>query len=102
MMEYKDKFGNKITADQLEMHLWDNQYKIIKQENIGKYFISTVWLGVPFGTFPPHDYFETIVFTNISDDVIDHSEELYRYRTLEEAKEGHERIVKEYKEKKDA
>jgi len=58
---YRDKFGRQIECDELEVLLRDPEYKIVKQEMVGQYFVSTVWLGVPHG-FPNSQYFETMVF----------------------------------------
>ncbi len=98
---YRDKWGRIIQADELELLLRNNDYCIIKQEIVGPYFISTVWLGIPCYT---NAYYETIVF-EIPEGVKDPREssgeslDLYRYRTLEEAENGHEEVIKEWREK---
>lgn len=90
-MKYKDKFGNPISINIVELLLRHPNYKIVKQENIGEYFLSTVWLAIEH--LGGH-YFETMVFSNIDSN----SNELKdRYETLKEAEEGHERYAKELK-----
>jgi hypothetical protein len=99
---YRDKEGKELTIEQLEPLLRDPDYKVIKQEQIGKYFISTVWLGVPHGM--GCHYFETMVFLT-PEAVEDRRESLgktmecYRYCTKEEALEGHLEVIKEWKDK---
>ncbi len=102
LIYYKDKLGNVIDVETWEQLHNNHDYRIIKQEQIGKYFISTIWLGTPHCDLKNpniiegfHAYFETMVFW-------DEETESFRYDTLEEAKKGHEEVVKEYKEKKDA
>lgn len=100
---YEDKFGRRIESDELELLLRQPDYKIVKQEMVGKYFISTVWLGVPHG-IPPCHYFETTVWKqrNDKDDPRERRnfgeiEDLVQYETMNEAEAGHEEVVQEYK-----
>lgn len=99
---YRDKEGKKISVYDLEHLLRDPDYKVIKQEKIGKYFISTVWLGVPHGM--GCHYFETMVFLP-PDEAENPRESLgvtldcYRYCTQEEAVDGHQQVVNEWKKK---
>lgn len=100
---YKDKFGKKISKKEWESLLYDNNYRHIKQETIGKYWISTVWLPSPYG-IDMNENFETMVFTNhkkpsltYPDGSIGDEEECFRYETLEEAIKGHEEVVKSFK-----
>jgi hypothetical protein len=101
-MVYRNKLGRIIEADELEILLRDNEYRVIKQDVVGPYFISTVWLGVPFGMGT--EYFETIVFET-PEGAKDPREkpgdllELYRYATIKEAEEGHDEVVKEWSNK---
>lgn len=87
-MVYRNKLGRIIEADELEILLRYNEYRIIKQDEVGPYLISTVWLGVPVG----EAYFETMVFEG------DDSVEFFRYCTIKEAEEGHEKILNEWRE----
>jgi hypothetical protein len=102
-LRYKDKLGRIIESDELEVLLRNNEYRVVKQEMVGTYFVSTVWLGVPYG-IPPTQYFETMVWKqrNAKDDPREKRnfgeiEELMRYETMNEAQVGHEEIVQEYK-----
>ena len=98
---YRDKEGKELEIEELEPLLRDPDYKVIKQEQLGKYFISTVWLGIPHGV--GYHYFETMVFLT-PEGVEDPRESLgetiqcYRYCTKEEALKGHEEVIKEWKE----
>lgn len=99
---YRDKEGKELSIDELEPLLRDPDYKIIKQEQIGKYFISTVWLGVPHGM--GCHYFETMVFLTPEGaedprESLGESLDCYRYCTQKEAIEGHLEVVNEWKVK---
>jgi hypothetical protein len=63
---YYDRRGNQISFRESSM-LWalDEKYRIIKQEYVGDYWVSTVWLGLDhsFGHGPPL-IFETMVFNH--------------------------------------
>lgn len=96
---YRDKEGRELAIEDLEPLLMDPDYKIIKQEQLGKYFISTVWLGVPHGM--GIHYFETMVFLTpegVEDprETLGQTLDCYQYCTKEEAIKGHEEVVKEY------
>jgi hypothetical protein len=99
---YLDKEGKEISIEELEPLLRHPDYKVIKQEKLGKYFISTVWLGVPYNM--GIDYFETMVFLT-PDGAGDPREHLgktldcYRYCTKQEAIIGHQEVVEEWKQK---
>ncbi len=57
--------------------------------------VSTVFLGIDHSTFENKlELFETMIFGG------DHHGDYWRYETWEEAKEGHEKIVKALKEEK--
>lgn len=93
---YRDKEGNQIDIDRLEELLQDNDYRVVNQEVIGPFFVSTVWLGVPHGIMPEFNYFETIIFE--SRDTSDPRNNLgkevdcWRYHNKEEAEKGHVEI----------
>lgn len=99
---YRDKEGNRITAEQLEVFLRDNDYRVVQQDKVGPYFISTVWMGVPHGCSHPYDYFETMVFKT-PEGAQDPRERLgetldcTRYHRYEEALLGHYEVVNEWK-----
>jgi hypothetical protein len=97
--EYFDRDGEEINFVQWMM-LWRSlEYKIVKQDTIGRLFVSTVWLGMDhgFGFHSRPIIFETMVFETM---VFDHEEENARWRdieqqrycTEEEALAGHEEI----------
>lgn len=97
MIEYRDKEGTSISLDEYCELLLIRDYKIVKQETIGKFWISTIWLGIPHvGTFMGVDYyFETMVFKNKNGTSIEDC--IQRYRTQEEALEGHKKAVESVK-----
>lgn len=99
--QYRDKLGREIETDELELLLRDKDYKFIAQEQVGKFWVSTVWLGVPHD-WPANKYFETIVFlTNGNEVLYGDSCDLRRYETLMEAEQGHKEVVEEYRGKDD-
>lgn len=66
--------------------------RIIKQERVGKYFISTVFIGLDHNLFDqshPH-IFESMVFSG--GESIDQD----RYSTFGQALRGHQAIVRHY------
>lgn len=79
----------------VEKLLSNPDYKIIKQETLpnGK-FVSTVWLGLDHSlTGEAPLIFETMVFSEKGKwDELD----MERYATLEEARKGHDEMVKEH------
>lgn len=95
MGEYYDMQGNPIDMQEWVV-LFGKKERIIKQETLpnGK-FVSTVYLGLDhsFGMGGPL-IFETMVFPNKGswNDI-----DMERYATLEEAKEGHKRMVEKHK-----
>lgn len=90
---YRDKLGREIQSDELEILLRHPEYKIVEQEHLGPYFISTVWLGVPHG-LGALQYFETMVF-NVTEGMEERIVECTRYCTLKEAENGHEEAVQQ-------
>lgn len=94
MGEYYDMQGNPIDMQEWVV-LFGKKERIIKQETLpnGK-FVSTVYLGLDhsFGMGGPL-IFETMVFPKKGDG---HDIDIKRYATLEEAKEGHKRMVEKY------
>lgn len=83
-----DKKGRPLTLDQWADLIEDLDYARVKQEWTpnGKFFVSTVWLGLSPGIF------ETMVFGERAD------LETHRYSTLDEAKLGHKAVFAKYKE----
>jgi hypothetical protein len=99
---YYDRKGRPISDTLAWARLFeDKSYKVLKQEMVGPYWVSTVWLGLDhrFGIGPPL-IFETMVFwrgENPQPDSFEEDQE--RYSTEEEALTGHARIVEFYRTK---
>ena len=97
IMHY-DREGNPIQLGTWAMHVEDPSYKFLLDENAGRYWVSTVWLGMDhsFGDGPPI-IFETMAFVRASDEIreITGLQDVYqiRYHTEAEAREGHVRVV---------
>jgi hypothetical protein len=72
----------------------NRQARIVKQEMVGNYFVSTVFLGLDHGFGGGPLWFETMVFLGAGTE--DFSE---RYETWDEAVAGHERAVALYRNK---
>jgi len=72
----------------------NREYSIIKQENFGKYWVSTVWIGmnVGYSSDGMDMIFETMIFDKIKKDNLAHIYQ-YSYSTEIEALEGHEKAV---------
>ncbi len=95
---YYDKNGKPLTMERWSTLFEDGEYKIIRQEDVGDCFVSTVWLGLDhsFGSGQPILIFETMIFTD--DDWS--CTEMWRYSTVQEAIAGHEKAIKDLKEDK--
>lgn len=96
---YFDRKGKPLKLLEFSRLLDDNEYRIVKQEYIGKYFVSTVWLGLNMNFLKtlPILIFETMIFMKDEkdkeiEDPINHYQD--RYSTEEEALEGHQKAVK--------
>jgi hypothetical protein len=87
---YYDRQGKQISVNEWCDKCVDSEYKVVKQEVVGYYFISTIWIGLK------ENIFETMIFINEAllkgenDPLMEYEE---RYSTEEEAFEGHERAV---------
>ena len=98
---YYDKEGNRITLENFLdlMSLENAKYRFVKQEIVGDFFISTVWLGFDhsFGVEASPKIFETMVFDRRPGK--DHSCEEFckRYPDKTSALEGHNRIVQAFR-----
>jgi hypothetical protein len=90
MFAWLDKEGNTITPEEWSKLQNDRDYRIIKQEHVGPYWVSTVWLGIYSNIDGEPEIFETMVFNNK-----DYGEDQWRYTTLEDATAGHERVCEE-------
>lgn len=98
---YFDRRGNPISMREwTSLMEWDqHRYRIVKQERLGDYFISTVWIGLDhaFGTGEPM-IFESMVFWEGEEreEGDDLDEVMRRYSTEEEAIEGHQWFVEQF------
>ncbi len=95
--KFYDRQGNQIDLWEWEAKAADGTYKVLKQEQVGPYFVSTVWVGIAMNCWfdssaddvPP--IFETMVFCDdMQDDLYCHTD---RYSSEEEALIGHEKFV---------
>ena len=90
---YYDKAGKKIGFMKWARLLQDKDYQIVAQDNVDKYFISTVWMGLDHSLGYSHPLiFETMVYGQADDE----KKSIDRYSTLEEAEYGHKRFVERY------
>jgi hypothetical protein len=92
-----DRDGNPITMEQWNTLLGNFDYKIVRQTQIGPYWVSTVWLGLDHNYFSsPPLIFETMVFGVTRDDpmldTLGPDIECVRYATEEQAIAGHEEM----------
>ncbi len=96
---YYDRQGKEMTLLEWGSKFEDMDYKIVRQDNIDRWFISTVWLGLNHSFFrkQPPLIFETMIFLDKgykeyeSDDPLHLYQE--RYSTEEEAIKGHEEAL---------
>jgi hypothetical protein len=96
---YFDKDGAPMSRRLWAKRFEDMAYRRIGLENVGKYEVSTVWLGVNhnFAAELPPLIFETMVF-DVSGDR--RFKDLYceRYSTEDQALAGHQAVVKALKD----
>ena len=91
MSHFYDMQGNPLTLEQWSKRFNDPE-RIIAQQTIGDYWISTVWLGLDHSHhYGPPLIFETMVFD--ADRSSGYEHRMVRYTTLEEAKAGHARLA---------
>ena len=95
---YFDRQGKEIALMEWGRKCEDHDYKIVKQEEVDKYFISTVWIGLNMQMFrnAPKQIFETMIFLQDEENKNpDDPLHLYqaRYSTEEEAIKGHEEAL---------
>lgn len=94
-MLFFDRQGKEINIEEWSRKCDDESYKVLKQEYIDRYFISTVWIGLNMKIFrqKPIQIFETMIFLSEDEENKDADPlDLYqeRYSTEEEALLGHE------------
>lgn len=90
-MNLYDRAGNEIGFGRFSLLLSHSAYRFVRQERVGPYFVSTVWLGIDYGFGLTENpiIFETMVFKD--GEIV----AVYRYSTEEEAIKGHEKVVNE-------
>ena len=101
MTNWYNKKGEKVSMEEASKLLGED--KIVKQETIGKYRVSTVFLGLNhrYDVGPPL-IFETMVFALEEDGSVNYSElETERYSTEEQALRGHKEIVEKWSKKEE-
>lgn len=93
LSKYYDRDSNEISHDRFMELQAKESYRVVKQEEVNDFYISTIWLGLDhgFGQSEPM-IFETLVFTN---DGI--QGEMFRYSTLDQAVKGHKALISKYK-----
>jgi hypothetical protein len=93
-----DRQGNNISVEEWgEIHSTD---KIVAQEHVGDYFVSTVWIGIDmnYSDEGPPLIFETMVFKQPpGSERLGDVEECWRWATEEEAHTGHGLLVTAYR-----
>lgn len=97
---YFDRKGKPIGLMNWAEKFEDNEYTIVKQDYVDRYFVSTVWLGLNhslcFFKDAPIQIFETMIF--LKDPQEDEDDPLLsfqeRYSTEEDAIKGHEIALK--------
>lgn len=91
---YYDRDGQPIDLQQWGALFTNPDYKIVQQDKVNGYFISTVWLGMnhAYGVDSPLAIFESMVFNEGSSEDLD----CIRYATEAEAKAGHQVLVEKY------
>lgn len=92
-----DREGNVISPERFMELYADFEYRVVKQQDVGPWWVSTVWIG---RALPPTHaeqwgqalIFETMAFGREGTPVQD-METVLRYATEAEAEAGHERLV---------
>lgn len=89
MIQLYDRSGEPVDTARWCLLFSDTRYQVLRQDQIGFYFLSTVWTGIDrgFGEGPPL-IFETMVFGPGN-----WGEEQRLYSSEQEALAGHEEIA---------
>lgn len=84
---YCDRNGQPLTRDDFGRLFEDGKSRVVQQDTIGEFFVSTVWLGIEHGDDEQGRplIFETMVFPD--ERFVD------RYATESEALAGHLRAI---------
>jgi hypothetical protein len=103
VIKYYDRKGNVVGLEEFSALFENIDYKYVAKTDAGKYWISTVWLGLDHSfsldDSAPPIIFESMVFRKDKDGGMDFSEEqeCHRYATEEEAVAGHEKLVRKWR-----
>lgn len=88
---YYDKEGKRISLEEYANLMENFEYRQIDRTHIGKYRISTIWMGLNYNFYSNDEedkfIFETMIFCEDEENEFHNWEK--RYGTLEEAKKGH-------------
>lgn len=102
MIDWYDREGRPLDIMSASKLMRDFDYKVVRQQKIGPFLVSTVWLGLDhnWSNEGPPLIFETMVFDHELDDGwgwgardVDPGGWMNRYSTEREAREGHRVIV---------
>lgn len=97
---YYDRQGNPVTMEAWSRSFSDLAAKVVQQDTVDGFFVSTVWLGLDhaFSGGPPL-IFETMIFDQRED--AESMSDIYceRYSTEEAARAGHDRALSEVRDK---
>lgn len=88
-----DRAGTPISLRRWAELGQDDDYRRVASTTVGRWWISTVWLGLDHGFLPGmmRQIFETMVFDR--DGAVGEDWEMRRYATEEGARRGHEEMV---------
>ena len=96
-MNYFDRLGNPMSTEEWAEMIEDDEYRAVLATTLPDGTgVSTIWTGMP--TSPRFDHvvppliFETAVFEGTGGNRIDE----YRWPSLAEAREGHQKVCDEY------
>ena len=92
---YFDRMGNPISVAKWAVLNEILYYKVIKQEDIGDFWVSTVWLGINHDFFNqgPPIIFETMIFPKKGKEIDYDDRYMDRYCTEEDAIAGHAKAL---------
>ena len=92
-----DREGKPIGLGDWAMLIEDESYKVVKRSFVGRFGISTVWLGLDHGFDGHPELFEAMACEMLPDGNWTLRDDLgmWRYATEEEALEHHEQLLSE-------
>lgn len=90
--DYFDRDGDRITMGEWSVLFARGEtYRRVGVDEVGKWTVSTVWLGLDHGVRRSLEIFETMVFHEDTDDGDGHLTR--RYASEAEARDGHADVV---------